>query len=160
VTDTETRTWDPRDAAVLKDQRAAYDEMRGRCPVAHSEFLGWSLFAHDDVTRVVTDPETFSSETRRIAVPNGMDPPAHTAYRSTLAPYFTSERMAGFEPRTRQIASRLLDGVAAAGEIEAIDAFVNPFAHQAVCAFMGWPVEHWNPGQRVDPRQPGGRLQA
>lgn len=144
MTDTETRTWDPRDPAVLKDQRAAYDEMRGRCPAAHSEFLGWSLFTHDDVKRVVTDPETFSSETRRIAVPNGMDPPAHTAYRAALAPYFTPERMAGFEPTTRQIASRLLDATTGTGEIEAIDAFVNPFAHQAVCAFMGWPVEHWN----------------
>ena len=36
--------WDPRSPAVLQDQLAAYDEMRGRCPVAHSEYLGWSLF--------------------------------------------------------------------------------------------------------------------
>ncbi|HZL06098.1 MAG TPA: cytochrome P450, partial [Coriobacteriia bacterium] len=34
--------WDPRSQAVLEDQIAAYDELRGRCPVAHSEFLGWS----------------------------------------------------------------------------------------------------------------------
>jgi cytochrome P450 len=29
-------------------------------------------------------------------------------------------------------------------QIEAIGAFVDPFAHQALCAFMGWPVEDWN----------------
>ncbi len=28
--------WDPRSEAVQRDQRAAYDEMRERCPVAYS----------------------------------------------------------------------------------------------------------------------------
>lgn len=31
--------WDPRDPSVLGDQRQAYDEMRARCPVAHSDFV-------------------------------------------------------------------------------------------------------------------------
>jgi len=34
------RDWDPKSDAVLRDQRAAYDEMRERCPVAYSDFLG------------------------------------------------------------------------------------------------------------------------
>jgi len=38
---------------VLKDQRQAYDRMRERCPVAYSEFLGWSLFRYDDVLRAI-----------------------------------------------------------------------------------------------------------
>ena len=41
--------WDPRCEAVLKDQLAAYDDLRHRCPVAHSELLNWSLFRHEDV---------------------------------------------------------------------------------------------------------------
>ena len=43
VTDRQAPDWDPRDQLVLEDQRAAYDGMRERCPVARSEFLGWSL---------------------------------------------------------------------------------------------------------------------
>ena len=31
--------WDPRSEAVLRDRRAACDEMRERCPVACSDFL-------------------------------------------------------------------------------------------------------------------------
>ena len=31
--------WDPKSDAVLRDQRAACDEMRERCPVAYSDFL-------------------------------------------------------------------------------------------------------------------------
>ena len=27
--------------------------MRERCPVAYSEFLGWSLFRYDDVLRAI-----------------------------------------------------------------------------------------------------------
>lgn len=49
--------WDPSSADVLRDLVAAYDEMRRRCPVAHSELLGWSLFRHEDVTKVLADPE-------------------------------------------------------------------------------------------------------
>ena len=55
--------WDPRDPSVLSDQRRAYDEMRARCPVAHSDFLGWSLFAHRDVVEAVRDTVAFSRPT-------------------------------------------------------------------------------------------------
>src|SRR5450759_432253 len=110
--------WDPRDPSVLGDQQRAYDEMRARCPVAHSDFLGWSLFAHHDVVAAVRDMATIRSATKRPAIPNGMDPPEHTAHRQVLDPYFTAERMAAFEPRSRQIAAALLDPLLARGEAE------------------------------------------
>ena len=69
---------DPRDPSVLGDQQRAYDEMRSRCPVAHSDFLGWSLFAHRDVVAAARDTGTFSSATKRRAIPNGMDPTPST----------------------------------------------------------------------------------
>lgn len=34
--------WDPGDESVLQNQRSAYDKMREKCPVAHSDFMGWS----------------------------------------------------------------------------------------------------------------------
>ncbi len=40
-----TPAWDPRDISVLRDQRHAYDAMRERCPVAHDDFLDWSLLS-------------------------------------------------------------------------------------------------------------------
>ena len=36
--------WDLRSEEVQKDQVAAYDAMRRRCPVAHDEFMGYSVF--------------------------------------------------------------------------------------------------------------------
>ena len=136
--------WDPRESAVVADQRRAYDEMRARCPVAYSDFLGWSLFAHRDVVEAVCDPVTFSSATKRRTIPNGMDPPEHTLYRRMIDPFFTAERMAAFEPRSREIASTLLKPMVARGEAEFIHEFAGPFPHQALCAFVGWPVADWN----------------
>jgi cytochrome P450 len=129
---------------VLSDQQRAYDEMRSRCPVAHGDFLGWSVFTHREVVGAVRDTGTFSSATKRRAIPNGMDPPEHTVYRQVLDPYFTSERMAAFEPRSREIASALLGPILARGEAEFISEFAGPFPHQALCAFVGWPVADWN----------------
>lgn len=133
--------WDPRSDEVTRDQRAAYDDLRGRCPVAHSEYLGWSLFRHGDVTRVLHDHETFSSAvSRHLSVPNGMDPPEHTAYRRIIDPYFGPERMTAFEPVCRAIVARLIEEVSARGEVEFMADAARPFAEQVQCAFLGWPA--------------------
>ncbi len=135
--------WDPRDPSVLADQRAAYDDMRERCPVAHSGFMGWSLFRHADIVEVLADPTTYSSASRRLAVPNGMDPPEHTRYRAALAPLFAEESMAQLEGRSRQIAAELAGPMVAAGEAELLSAFAEPFTLRTLCAFLGWPEELW-----------------
>jgi cytochrome P450 len=134
--------WDPRSDAVLRDQCAAYDEMRRRCPVAYSDFLGWSLFRHEDVLRVVEDHQTFSNvvSTHR-SVPNGTDPPEHTDYRSATDPYFAPERLEAFEPVFRRIASRLLRSVPLHQPFDFIKGFALLFASEAQCAFLGWPSE-------------------
>lgn len=134
-----TDTWDPRAPHVLADQVAAYDEMRGHCPVAHSDYLGWSLFRHADVQRVVTDHETFSSEvSAHVAVPNGMDPPRHTAYRAVVDRYFTPEIVGRFEARCRRIAAELV--AALPDEPEIMSALAEPFALRVQSAYLGWPA--------------------
>ncbi len=142
--------WNPGDASVLRDQPAAYDEMRRRCPVAHSEQLGWSVFRHEDVTRVLLDHETFSNRvSRHRSVPNGMDPPEHTAYRRAIEPYFTAGRLRRFEPVCRGIASRLLEPLIGDATCECVEELAVPYALQCQCEFLGWPaslaesIRHW-----------------
>jgi len=132
--------WNPRSEDVIRDQRAAYDEMRERCPVAHSESMHWSLFRHEDITRVLNDHETFSNAvSRHLSVPNGMDPPEHTAYRRIIEPYFSLERMDAFEPTCREIVADLVQNALARGEVELMADFALPFAVRVQCAFLGWP---------------------
>lgn len=134
--------WDPRAPHVLADQIAAYDELRGTCPVAHSEYLGWSVLRHDDVVAVLEDHETFSNVVSdRLTVPNGMDPPEHTEHRRINDKYFTPERMATFEPRCRQIVHGLLAQLPDDGDVDLMAAVARTYALRVQSAFLGWPVE-------------------
>jgi len=130
--------WDPRDEPVLRNQIAAYDEMRGRCPVARSAW-NWTVFRHEDTVRILDDHETFSNVvSAHLSVPNGMDPPEHTPFRQINERYFTPDRMATFEPACRAISRELLAALPC-GEVEFITGLAEDFANNIQCSFMGWP---------------------
>ncbi|WP_353150322.1 cytochrome P450 [Pollutimonas bauzanensis] len=132
--------WDPRADAVLQDQVTVYDQMRQRCPVAHSEYMHWSLFRHADVMQVLTDHETFSSAaSSHLSVPNGMDPPRHTEYRRIIDRYFTPERIAGFSSACSAIAASLVAKLSKGSEVELMADFAQAFALEMQSAFLGWP---------------------
>jgi len=140
MTDTAKADWNPRSQQVQSDQRAAYDTMRETCPVAWSDYMQWSLFRHADVTRALLDHKTFSNVvSNRLTVPNGMDPPEHTAWRPIVEKYFSQSRVDAFEPTCRGILAELM--VAATGKVELMAALAHPFAVRVQCAFLGWPEE-------------------
>ncbi|MBA3041009.1 MAG: cytochrome P450 [Alphaproteobacteria bacterium] len=138
--------WDPRSAEVQIDQIRAYDHMRETCPVAYSDYLGWSLFRHADILQALTDHETFSNVvSRHPSVPNGMDPPQHTVYRRMIDPYFTRERVEAFEPECRRIAGDLLEALGNAPSFEAMACLAEPYAVRIQCGFLGWPASLHEP---------------
>ncbi|WP_447044117.1 cytochrome P450 [Vreelandella sp. H-I2] len=138
--------WDPRAESVLNDQISAYDEMRGRCPVAFSDYLQWSIFQHEDVMRVLNDHEAFSNAaSRHLSVPNAMDPPEHTQFRQLIEPYFGADAMSEFAPRCRAIAEAVVNRLPADGEVEAMAEMGQDFALEIQCAFMGWPTRLHEP---------------
>lgn len=138
--------WDPRSEAVLKDQMATYDDMRRRCPVATSRYGYTSLFRHADVMRVLMDHETYSNAVSRFpSVPNGMDPPEHTAYRRLIEPYFEPQQMEAFAPVCREVAVRLVQALPEQADVELMADFAQIFALQIQCAWLGWPVELHEP---------------
>jgi cytochrome P450 len=140
VEPTQRVDWDPRSPEVLSDQIAAYDAMRGKCPVAHSPYGNWTVFRHEDAVRILEDHDTYSNAvSHHVSVPNGMDPPEHTKYREIVDRYYTPERMAAFEPACRAIARELVAALAREDEVELMAEFAEPFANRVQCAFMGWP---------------------
>lgn len=143
MTDTAERLdWDPAAEAVQRDQVAAYDALRQRCPVVHSQSQGWSLLRHHDVLAALLNPETFSSRVSvHVAVPNGMDPPEHGAFRAVVDRAFTPGLGAAFEPRLRRVATDLLaEALDDGDEVEVMAAIGEPFAARAQCAYLGWPA--------------------
>jgi hypothetical protein len=140
--------WDP--LAVLEDQRSAYDELRGRCPVAHSDLLGWSVLRHADVLDVLHDHDSYRNQvSEHLSVPNGMDPPEHTPYRLLIEPYFGPEPMQRFEPLCDVIATDLVASIPRGVPVEVMDTLGHEFAVRVQCTFMGWsrdlhePLRAW-----------------
>ncbi len=133
--------WDPRSAQVQADQRAAYDELRERCPVAWSEAMHWSVLRHADVLRVLHEHDSFGNVvSQHPAVPNGYDPPQHTAYRRALDPFFAPERMQRFEPVCRELVASTVEQALALRDVEVNHELALPFAVRVQCAFLGWPA--------------------
>jgi len=133
--------WEPNSEHVQRDQEAAYDAMRERCPIAYSDALGWSVFRHQDIVHVLQDHETFSNAvSRHRSVPNGLDPPEHTKYRRIIERYFIPTLMHAFEPVCRNIAANLAQQIMGRGNLDLISDFALPFAARAQCSFLGWPA--------------------
>ncbi len=125
---------------VNKDPRAAYDQARGRCPVAH-DGNAWVAMAHKEVVEVATNPTTYSSAhpTRR-AIPNSLDGAEHAPYRAIVDKYLTRERVDREEPRSRRVATRVIAGLPRHTTVKAIAHIGTPFAVQAQCEWLGWPA--------------------
>lgn len=146
MNDTPEADWDPHSETVSQDQISVYDDLRDRCPVAYSERHQWSLFRHQDIMRVLCDHGTFSNAVSKyLSVPNGMDPPEHTVYRSIVEPYFADDVMSEFEPTCRQLAIKLVNSLARDKPIDIIATFAQTFALQVQCAFLGWPNDMQEP---------------
>lgn len=135
--------WNPRGSEILENQREAYDKMRHRCPVAYSQFLGWSLFRHDDIAVVLADPELYSNTSQFLAIPNGMNPPIHHQYRETLDALFNGTQLNRLEPLAREVANSLIEPLINAGEIDFVENFCSPFAMRTLCISLGWPEQQW-----------------
>lgn len=93
------------------------------------------LTRHADVVRVARDTDTFSSVvSAHRAVPNGLDPPAHTHYRHLIDPFLSAPRAAAFEPKCRVLAARAALGVD--GNCTEV---AKRYAASAQCAYLDWP---------------------
>ena len=135
---------------VRADPRAAYDAMRERCPVARHGASRWTVFRHADVSHVVRDATTFSNiVSQHPSVPNGMDPPEHTAYRRAIETCFSAERVEAFAPECRRLAAALASAVcrspsgapaASPVQLDIMPTLALPFAAEVQCAYFGWPV--------------------
>ena len=54
MSDNTPQDWNPKDPAVLADQRHAYDDLRERCPVAHSNAMHWLVLYQSVTTQSLT----------------------------------------------------------------------------------------------------------
>lgn len=143
--------FDPR---FVADPVPVFDELRGRCPVAHSDRFGGLelLTRYRDVSEVAHDPARFTS--RRIVVnevpttrrglplpPINYDPPQHTAFRRVVLPYFTPKAMLRWEEPIREICERQLDALAGRTECDIATEYAQAVPSELTALMLGVPVE-------------------
>jgi hypothetical protein len=155
VTDwaTDYDIFDPR---YVAEPFPVWDELRSRCPVAHSDRWGgsWLPTTYADVTAIARDIQHFSS--REVGVietasdddvlpagvpPISADPPEHTWTRRLLLPWFSPARVAEYEVYTRALCRQLVDGFAPTGRVDAAAEYAQQIPVRVIGLVLGVPEE-------------------
>ena len=151
--------FDHTDPRWVADPYPIWDELRSRCPVAHSERYGgtWLPLRHEDVAAVAYDTEHFTSrsvvvsEVRPgpedlpapigLAPPITSDPPFHAVARRLLLPAFSPKRIQALEPLTRDLCVELLDATAGRSVVDAAVDYAEHIPLRVIVGMLGFPQE-------------------
>ncbi len=125
-----------------------YERMRRESPVYVDPPSGaLSVFGYDDVQRVLSDYEAFSSERGRRDGSSALgsslissDPPRHRQLRNLVTQAFTPRAVNQLAPRITEIVSDLLDQVASAGRMDFIEEFAYPLPVIVIAEMLGIPT--------------------
>lgn len=153
--------FDHMDARWVEDPYPIWDDLRQRCPVAHtSRYGGVHLPVRmADVRAVAYDTDTFSS--RRPVVranlpdvplptpPISSDPPHHRPSRMLLLPAFSPQAIQPYVAVTRRICNELLDRIADRTDCDAAVEYAQHVPVRVIASMLGVPEEdgdlfrHW-----------------
>jgi cytochrome P450 len=131
------------DPSYVEDPFPIWKDLRQKCPIARTDRRGsnWMPTRYSDVTAIAHDIEHFSS--LKVAVipfqgeepppdqrilehglpPISADPPLHTWTRRLLLPWFSHNRVAGYEQFTRDLCTSLIDKIIAEGRADAAEQY-------------------------------------
>lgn len=145
--------FDHFDPAFVVDPYPIYDEMRSRCPVAHTNRYGGMdvLVRWAEVSEAAHDTDRFSS--RRIIVnevptdqrglplpPINNDPPLHTTKRRAMLPFFNPVATQRWEEPIRQICARLLDALDGRTECDLAVDYAQCIPSELTALMLGVPA--------------------
>ncbi|MEY4365639.1 MAG: hypothetical protein RLZZ305_983 [Actinomycetota bacterium] len=140
----------------IADPFTIWDELRNKCPVAHTDVLGgsWLPTTYEDVTAIARDIEHFSSksitvfppinpdqEPVTIAAPISVDPPLHTYSRRTILPSFSPRSVDRLEVFTRAWCRELMDGIAGRDTADAAVEYAQLIPAQVIAVMLGVPTD-------------------
>jgi cytochrome P450 len=161
----EHRNWatdfDHADPVYNANASVIWDDLRGRCPVAHSEAYGgtWLPVRGDDVKAIAYDTDNFSSvsvvvsnnnplkeedgDNRPIggAPPITSDPPFHQIARRLLLPAFSPKAIDPWEPEVRKLCVALLDRLEGRDVIDAAADYAAHIPVRVIATMLGLPLE-------------------
>jgi len=131
-----------------------YEDLRERCPVAHSTAWGgfWLLVNYQDVYDAGQDNELFSSAMEKAIpmvgnpdpfVPIDTDPPVLKQYRRIGLPWFSPSSAKALEPMFRELATELIDEFIEAGEADIVGQLTTPLPARWILRMLGFDESRW-----------------
>ncbi len=163
-----TTDYDLFDKSYIKDPFPVWDDLRGECPVAHTDRWGgsWMPTRYEDLFNIARDIEHFSSRNVLVAdvqppperedgevgeegiaqynvgaPPITSDPPVHTWARKLLLPPFSVTSVAKWEPATRELCASLVDGFLAEGRADGASGYAQIIPSRVIASMLGIPRE-------------------
>jgi len=151
--------FDHLDPQWVNDPYPIWEDLRGRCPVAHTERFGgaWFPATHEGVSAVAKDTEHFTSRqviisyTRPtdedlpapigLAPPITSDPPFHVDARRLILPAFAPGPINALEPAIRELCNRLLDNLGDHEIVNAGDEYAQFIPPAVIAQMLGFPPE-------------------
>ncbi|MFB8443537.1 cytochrome P450 [Streptomyces niveus] len=135
-----------------------YEELRGKCPVAHVRLPtgdeGYVVTRYDDVRTVLADARfsraaTISPDAPQLTptppVPGSLfttDAPEHTRLRRLVSREFTARRVQNMRPRIQELTDGLLDEMEKLdGPVDLNTALAFPLPVMVICELLGVPFE-------------------
>lgn len=134
--------------ASVDEAYGAYEELRARCPVVHSDANGgyYLLSRHGDVRKAALDWKTFSSA-RGVGLPPDRtrpplpalenDPPGQLFWRKLYTDALTPAAIKAMEPRVEAIADTLIDSFVERGNCDLTREFCEPLPILGISAAIG-----------------------
>jgi len=137
------------------DPHAIIDDLRERCPIAHTDRYGggWLPVRHEDVAEIAYDTDHFTSRSVvmgnhrpplefapvGIAPPISSDPPFHHGARRLLLPAFAPRAIARLEPGTRAYCESLLDALDGRDVVDAATEYAQHIPVRVIADMLGFP---------------------
>jgi cytochrome P450 len=158
VTDWST-DFDHTDEVWSDDPYPIWDDLRQRCPVAHSERFGgtWLPITHELISQVAYDTDNFTSRAVVVseqrpgpddlpapiggAPPITSDPPFHHLARRLLLPAFAPKRVEELTPFTRDLCQLLIDDLIGRDDVDAATDYAQHIPVQVIAKMLGFPLE-------------------
>jgi cytochrome P450 len=149
--------WDHTDPQWVADPYPIWEDLRERCPVAHTDRYGggWFPVTHAGVSAIAKDTENFTS--RSVVIGNGRpteedppapiglappitsDPPFHQIARRLVLPALAPGPVHALEPQVRALCVRLLDALGNREEINAGSEFTQFIPVAVIRQMLGFP---------------------
>jgi len=144
--------FDMYDRDLYASPYAMYRRMRDEAPVYWNEqYDFWALTRFDDVAKILTDRDTFSSAkggvyqiaSAGIELPSGLfifeDPPLHTIHRRLVSRLFTPRAVGAIEDRVRILFEGAAEALVGRDHFDFVKDFANMLPIQVIGMLLGLP---------------------